>query len=104
MELPEFLERIRKTTPRDWFVTVDRRIRRESQISRHEVECPISSLRCEPSLRYRVVRDVLGIERTLANKIVNAADGEDDCDPELRAKILEACGLAGRGEKGGVER
>lgn len=90
MEIPEFLEKL-KETPRVWGKTLCGAIRSHDSLS-----CPISFF--GPDGRnhvhfYKLIAEQLGLNSADTGKIVSAADNDLGCDPELRAKLLVACGL-----------
>lgn len=86
MTLEEFLERLRKT-PRDWQVT-------QGLIRRgNHWQCPITSLLDECAWRYDLIGSSIGLPHHLVRQIANAAD-DITGESELRARLLEACGLA----------
>jgi hypothetical protein len=91
MTLDEFLDLLRQT-PRDWYITVEGRIRRKYS----NPCCPISS--CNPAgpkavIYYVDAARLLGLG-DLTGDIIRAADNDGSVDRALRARLLDACGLA----------
>ena len=82
-------------TPRDWFIDIFRSghgaIRRKD-FPRGD-QCPISSLCDFQTDEYVVAAKELGLPDNLTYTIIQAADGWEGCDPEMRQALMEACGL-----------
>ena len=93
MTLDEFLDLLRQT-PRDWYITVEGRIRRNDKYS--IPCCPISG--CHPDgpkavIYYVDAARLLGLG-DLTGDIIRAADNDGIANLSLRARLLDACGLA----------
>lgn len=94
MTLDEFLVELKKT-PRDWFLystlTMHGGIRRKD-LEHYWQQCPLSAV--DGTMRhYMYNREKLGISKELEHEILSAADNTSTADPEVRKKLLEACGL-----------
>lgn len=93
MTLEQFLEKLEQT-PRDW--VLDAMVTQEQALSirRGFMQCPISAMRDGMGSNYPSIAKELGLDIALANDIAKAADASPEgYDPELRAKLLKACGL-----------
>ena len=101
MTLDEFLDLLRQT-PRDWYITVEGRIRRNDKYS--IPCCPISG--CHPDgpkavIYYVDATRLLGLSTYTANDIIRAADNDGSADRALRARLLyyvDAARLLGLGD------
>jgi hypothetical protein len=95
LTLEQFLEKLEQT-PRDWYLYGSRKvlIRRMKGKNAAWSQCPVSSLFCRNAGDYRSAALDLGLSQDLAEMIAAAADGWPDHEPDLRAKLLKACGLA----------
>lgn len=97
MTIDQFIEKLRQT-PRDWRpVITDRGTLRRG--TRKTYQCPLGSV-AYPNPReaacgepYRYGRE-LGLSLEDTKLIFDAADGIFGCDPTLRRRLIEACGLA----------
>jgi hypothetical protein len=90
-----FLEKLRET-PRDWEVNIYGCIRRN-----RECECPITAVegvqRC--TWYYHESAKALGLSDVDRSAIVAAADSfHTSAEVELRAELLDACGLTERAQ------
>jgi hypothetical protein len=85
MTLEEFLVKLRET-PRNWLVTAGDDIRTVGGM------CPLEVVADVPKFAFEIAALELSIDRKLRSRIVMAADTEHR-EPEVRAKLLEACGL-----------
>lgn len=93
MTIDEFLKKLAATTGRKWTATY-RSIR---SYENGCVHCPISAVAGNPldfrdPVYFGAVR--LGLARDDARVIMHSADGDDDADKALRARLLAAVGLA----------
>jgi hypothetical protein len=90
LTLEQFLEAL-ENTPMDWKLKDGKYIRCDGQ-------CPISSFQHKPCGDWYKVADELCIHHELALEIINAADdrrmSHGGYRPEVRAKLLKACGLS----------
>lgn len=96
--LERFLDALR-ATPRDWYLTWAGEIRRDG--GGREWECPLCAAAklVDPGFGYELIyweaSPLFGVQ-DIETKIALAADNARNCDPELRRKLLEACGLEER--------
>lgn len=89
MTIPEFLERLAALDD-GWYISAGR-IRRTP--NNHPPQCPISALVGEPAMRWLEAAEALGLSIGDRERIVVAADGDDDgvdFDVTLRAQLLAA--------------
>lgn len=89
MTLDEFLEALEKT-PRNW--ELNGRLIRLGPPGMES--CPICEVHNKGlTLRYVEAGDDLGLDRLLSHEIAMAADYSHGHSPDLRARLLKACGL-----------
>lgn len=93
MDLNQFLSLLRETK-RDWYLEPDWRSSQKGLIRCRFMECPISTMRDAVGSEFMFVARDLGLDAELAKHIADAADELEGYDVELRAKLLEACGLS----------
>lgn len=91
MDLPTFLSRLRET-PRTWRLD-------ENGMVRSACLCPIDVVAGENGAWKHF--EPLGLSEGNAIEIIGAADNDEDCDPTLRAALLEACSLPNNGAENG---
>jgi len=89
MTLEQFLEKLEQT-PRDWGLTMVFIRRGKGE----DYQCPLAAVAgiFDVSAPHDYAKK-LGLSIKLANRIIEA-DGCLTLEPELRAKLLKACGLA----------
>ncbi|MDA4119960.1 MAG: hypothetical protein OK436_05180 [Thaumarchaeota archaeon] len=94
MTLDEFLEKL-KETPRDWEIKAGGLIRRGDS-GTVEYACPLGELITDPDICHRLnwmrAGRILGLSDNDAYFVKMAADGRRS-QPDLRKRLLEACGL-----------
>lgn len=92
MTLDEFFVELEKT-PRDWTLIEGRYIRR--MISPFTETCPVCEVDPNPmtKLAYTQAGIHLGMEYADAVAVARAADRSEAHSPELRQRLLKACGL-----------
>jgi len=92
MSLEQFLQALEKTPRGGWTTeaVISGAIRRDVG---SKYDCPISAV-CGGDAAVPIKSGTrFGLSATLCVSIVDAADRESTHDPELRAKLLKACGL-----------
>ena len=92
MTLDEFIAALEKT-PRDWYVESDGSIRTRT------MTCPVCAVSNKVAgtrlfLLWNSAAFAMGLGYEVAFAVAHAADDDRDHDPELRARLLKACGLA----------
>jgi hypothetical protein len=90
MTLDEFFEAL-QNTPRDWYLA-NNCIRRGPD-ERYKRHCPISTLMNRDAGAPFQCAEELGLSRSDAWAVIDAADGWGSFNPELRTKLMKACGL-----------
>jgi hypothetical protein len=85
----EFLEHLRRT-PRDWRLVRSAKGIRLGEVGDH---CPLTAVCGNTNLDVRTCAYLLRLPGRLAWRIADAADNTPVHDRELRAKLLDACGL-----------
>jgi len=92
MTLEQFLEALEKTPREGWGIGFANAIRRTSGSI---YDCPLSAVAGTGHCGFPLTNGFkLGLETNLVIAIKNSADDNYQCDQELRAKLLKACGLA----------
>jgi hypothetical protein len=95
--IEDFLEAL-KQTPRTWRVNTDLDSGLNGCIrtgSHHTYQCPITAVIGRLGVDAPVAcGHEWGLSTDDAAAIANAADGTNKFDPELRLRLLDACGIA----------